>query len=48
MVPHLTGQAVYGSDVTRSASAQITRELLGWEPTRQGLIADLEEGRYFA
>ena len=30
------------------ASAQITRELLGWEPTRQGLIADLEEGHYFA
>jgi hypothetical protein len=25
----------------------LTRELLGWEPTRQGLIADLEEGRYF-
>jgi len=30
------------------ASAQITRELLGWEPTRPGLIADLEEGHYFA
>jgi nucleoside-diphosphate-sugar epimerase len=30
------------------ASAQITRDLLGWEPTRQGLIADLEEGHYFA
>ncbi|HTZ85554.1 MAG TPA: SDR family oxidoreductase [Solirubrobacteraceae bacterium] len=30
------------------ASAQITHELLGWEPTRQGLIADLEEGHYFA
>jgi nucleoside-diphosphate-sugar epimerase len=29
------------------ASAQITRELLGWEPTRQGLIADLNEGHYF-
>ncbi len=29
------------------ASAQITRELLGWEPTHQGLIADLEEGHYF-
>ena len=30
------------------ASAQITRELLGWKPTRPGLIADLEEGHYFA
>jgi nucleoside-diphosphate-sugar epimerase len=30
------------------ASAQITRELLGWEPTHPGLIADLEEGHYFA
>jgi nucleoside-diphosphate-sugar epimerase len=30
------------------ASADITRKLLGWEPTRQGLIADLEEGHYFA
>jgi nucleoside-diphosphate-sugar epimerase len=29
------------------ASAQITRELVGWEPTHQGLIADLEEGHYF-
>jgi nucleoside-diphosphate-sugar epimerase len=30
------------------ASAQITRDLLGWEPTRLGLIADLKEGHYFA
>jgi nucleoside-diphosphate-sugar epimerase len=30
------------------ASTQITRDLLGWEPTRPGLIADLEEGHYFA
>jgi hypothetical protein len=29
------------------ASAQITRDLLGWEPARQGLMADLEEGHYF-
>ncbi|MGO9781926.1 MAG: SDR family oxidoreductase [Streptosporangiaceae bacterium] len=29
------------------ASAQITRDLLGWQPTRPGLIADLEEGHYF-
>jgi nucleoside-diphosphate-sugar epimerase len=30
------------------ASAQITRDLLGWEPTRPGLIADLKAGHYFA
>ena len=29
------------------ASAQLTRELLGWQPTRPGLIADLDEGHYF-
>jgi nucleoside-diphosphate-sugar epimerase len=30
------------------ASAQITRDLLGWQPTRPGLIADLNAGHYFA
>ena len=30
------------------ASARLTRGLLGWEPTRPGLIADLKEGHYFA
>jgi hypothetical protein len=30
------------------SSAQITRDLLGWEPTHPGLIADLKEGHYFA
>jgi len=28
-------------------SSTLTRELLGWAPTRAGLIADLEEGHYF-
>jgi nucleoside-diphosphate-sugar epimerase len=30
------------------ASKALTRERLGWEPTHQGLVADLEEGFYFA
>ncbi|MFJ1744889.1 SDR family oxidoreductase [Streptomyces sp. NPDC088116] len=29
-------------------SSAYTRELLGWQPTRPGLIDDLEEGHYFA
>jgi nucleoside-diphosphate-sugar epimerase len=33
-------------DITMPSA--ITRELVGWEPTRPGLIADLDEGHYFA
>jgi nucleoside-diphosphate-sugar epimerase len=35
--------------VTRSfpASNLITRRILGWEPTRSGLLADLDNGHYF-
>jgi nucleoside-diphosphate-sugar epimerase len=29
------------------ASSSLTRELMGWEPTRPGLIDDLDEGHYF-
>jgi nucleoside-diphosphate-sugar epimerase len=29
------------------ASGALTRQKLGWNPTRRGLLADLEEGRYF-
>jgi nucleoside-diphosphate-sugar epimerase len=29
------------------ASSAVTRELMGWEPTHPGLIADLEQGHYF-
>jgi nucleoside-diphosphate-sugar epimerase len=29
------------------ASAALTRELLGWQPTQPGLIEDLEKGHYF-
>jgi nucleoside-diphosphate-sugar epimerase len=29
------------------ASSTVTRELLGWRPTRLGLLEDLEQGGYF-
>ncbi len=29
------------------ASSALTRELLGWQPTHAGLVADLDEGHYF-
>jgi len=30
------------------ASSAKTRQLMGWQPTQPGLIADLEEGHYFS
>jgi nucleoside-diphosphate-sugar epimerase len=30
------------------ASAQITTDLLRWQPSRPGLLSDLKEGHYFA
>ena len=33
--------------VDSPASSRLTRELLGWKPTHQGLIDDLDEGHYF-
>jgi nucleoside-diphosphate-sugar epimerase len=30
------------------ASSTLTRELLGWQPTRPGLIEDLDKGHYFS
>jgi nucleoside-diphosphate-sugar epimerase len=33
--------------VDNPASSEITRKLLNWTPTHQGLIADLDEGHYF-
>jgi nucleoside-diphosphate-sugar epimerase len=29
------------------ASSALTRELVGWQPTQPGLIADLDQGHYF-
>jgi hypothetical protein len=29
-------------------SSASTRQLLGWEPNHPGLIADLDQGHYFA
>jgi hypothetical protein len=29
------------------ACSDITRELLGWQPTHPGLIDDLDQGHYF-
>jgi nucleoside-diphosphate-sugar epimerase len=34
--------------IDQPASSAITREQMGWNPTQPGLIADLEEGHYFA
>jgi nucleoside-diphosphate-sugar epimerase len=33
--------------VDAPASSVLTRELLGWQPTQPGLIADLDQGHYF-
>ncbi|QYN32755.1 SDR family oxidoreductase [Pseudonocardia sp. DSM 110487] len=36
----------FGADFP--ASNDLTRALLGWEPTRHGLLTDLKQGHYFA
>ena len=38
--------AVFGG-IDRPTSSELTRELLGWQPTHPGLIDDLEQGHYF-
>lgn len=43
---HFAGFPFVHVDLTLSSAP--TRELLGWEPVEPGLIADLEEGHYFA
>ncbi len=30
------------------ASSAMTRELVGWQPTHPGLLADLDQGHYFS
>lgn len=30
------------------ASSTLTRDLLGWQPTQPGLVADIEQGHYFS
>jgi nucleoside-diphosphate-sugar epimerase len=43
---HFTWLAAFlGAD--SPASSVLTRELLGWQPTQPGLLADLDEGHYF-
>lgn len=43
---HFKGFPFVALDFTMDNAS--TRELLGWEPTQPGLIADLDEGHYFA
>jgi nucleoside-diphosphate-sugar epimerase len=43
---HFTAFPFITMDITMPNEA--TRELLSWEPTHPGLIADLDEGHYFA
>ncbi|WP_225102343.1 SDR family oxidoreductase [Streptomyces sp. CoH27] len=43
---HFTGFPFAALDITMSNAA--TRQLLGWEPVHPGLIADLDNGHYFA
>jgi nucleoside-diphosphate-sugar epimerase len=44
---HLSFLAAF-AHLDNPTSSALTRELLGWEPTHPGLIADLENGHYFA
>jgi nucleoside-diphosphate-sugar epimerase len=42
------GLIAYVAGLDNPASSTATRALLGWEPTQQGLFADLDAGHYFA
>ncbi len=41
------GMLVHLLSTDMPASSAITRELMGWKPTRPGLIEDIEQGHYF-
>lgn len=51
-IPHEEAQAVFGflgmvASLDLARSSEGTKELLGWKPLQQGLLADLEQGHYF-
>lgn len=51
-IPHEEAQAVFGflgmvASLDLARTSEGTKELLGWEPLQQGLLADLEQGHYF-
>ena len=41
------GWFAHFAGIDAPASSQWTREVLGWEPTQAGLIADIEQAGYF-
>jgi hypothetical protein len=41
------GWFTHFAEIDCPASSERTREVLGWEPTRPGLIADLDRPQYF-
>lgn len=43
---HFTGFPFAAMDITMSSTD--TRRMLGWEPVHPGLVADLDDGHYFA
>jgi nucleoside-diphosphate-sugar epimerase len=46
-VPEHFGHLAHFVGLDSPATATITREMLGWEPVRPGLIEDLDQGHYF-
>jgi nucleoside-diphosphate-sugar epimerase len=51
-IPLEEAQAIFGflgmvASLDLARSSEGTKELLGWKPVQQGLLADLEQGHYF-